>query len=75
MVMHYNRMLGQRDNNGSNKYKIIDVDGSEISVDDLFEKYFFNEKYHTLCSVVQVKPSGNNNATENENPTMETNKR
>ena len=57
MVGYYHRMLGRWSNNGSNKYKIIDVGGSEISLDDLFEKYFFNEKYHTRCSVVVIKIS------------------
>jgi hypothetical protein len=54
----------------SNKYKIIDIDGSEITIEDLIEKYFFNEKYHTICSVVLVKPS-NNHAREDESSTME----
>ncbi len=50
-------MLGQQSNEGGVRYKIIDVDGSEISLDNLFEKYFFNEKYHTLCSVFVTKIS------------------
>ncbi len=62
-------MLGPRSNWGSNsnKYKIIDVNSSEIALEKLIEKYFFNEKYHTLCSVVLVKPP-NNNVTEDESP-------
>ena len=62
--------MGRRSNGCSNKYKIIDIDGSEITIEDLIEKYYFNEKYHTLCSVVLVKPS-NNNATEDESSTIE----
>jgi hypothetical protein len=33
-------MLERRSNGGSNKYKIIDIDGSEISLTDLLERYF-----------------------------------
>jgi hypothetical protein len=35
-------IIEQRSNRGENKYKIIDVDGSELSISDLLEKYFFN---------------------------------
>jgi hypothetical protein len=50
-------LLERRSNGGgdNNKYKIIDIDGTEISTSDLLEKYFFNEKHHTSCSVVETK--------------------
>ncbi|HXT82793.1 MAG TPA: hypothetical protein VN704_00335, partial [Verrucomicrobiae bacterium] len=68
-------VLGQRKNNGGNKYKIIDIDSSEIYLDDLFRKYFFNEKHHTFCSVVVTKPFSNNNAREEGNPNRERQKK
>ncbi len=57
----------RRSNEGGEKYKIIDDNGSEISTDGLIEKYFFNKKYHTSCSViVLVKPSDSNVKEEEE---------
>jgi hypothetical protein len=38
-----------------NKYKILDIDGTEISLADLLDKYFFSENYHTSCSVIETK--------------------
>lgn len=39
--------LSRRRSNGGgvNKYKIIDVDGLELSIDRLLERYFFNKEY------------------------------
>jgi hypothetical protein len=48
-------LLGQRSNGGRVKYKIIDIDGTEISLTDLLERYFFSENYHTSCSVIETK--------------------
>src|SRR3954453_18998206 len=45
---------------GGVKYKIIDIDGSEISLSDLLNRYFFNEKHHhTSCSVIETKGYNN----------------
>ncbi len=41
------------------KYKIIDIDGSELSIEDLLKKYFFNSKHHTSCSVILQKSYNN----------------
>jgi hypothetical protein len=39
-----------------NKYKIIDIDGSEIDIDELLKKYYFNSNHHyTACSVILQK--------------------
>jgi len=36
------------------------LDGSEISIDDLLEKYFFNKEHHyTSCSVIFTKLHNN----------------
>jgi hypothetical protein len=53
--------LSRRRSNGGgvNKYKIIDIDGSELSLDSLLEKYYFNENYYTSCSVVFTKLHNN----------------
>ena len=40
---------------GANKYKIIDIDGSEITLTDLLDRYFFIENPYTSCSVIETK--------------------
>jgi hexokinase len=40
---------------GANKYKIIDIDGSEITLTDLLDRYFFSENPYTSCSVIETK--------------------
>ena len=40
---------------GGVKYKIIDIDGPEVSVDNLLEKYLFSEIHYTSCSVILTK--------------------
>jgi hypothetical protein len=56
-------LLERRSNGGGvNKYKIVDVNGSDISVDDLLERYFFSENHHTSCSAIETK--GYNNIIE-----------
>jgi hypothetical protein len=55
-------IIEQRSNEGvvNNKYKIIDIDGSEISISELLEKYYFNSNhYHTACSVILQKSYNN----------------
>jgi ribosomal protein S25 len=49
--------LSRRRSNGGvvNKYKIIDIDGSEISLTDLLEIFFLNENHYTSCSVIKTK--------------------
>ena len=44
------------------KYKIIDIEGGELSVDKLLEKYFFSENHHTSCSIIET--TGYNNYIE-----------
>jgi hypothetical protein len=54
----FRTLLERRSKEGdgnSKKYKIIDIDGSEISVDNLLEKYFFSTEHPTSCSVVLQK--------------------
>ncbi|MER5174627.1 MAG: hypothetical protein ABJB76_08505 [Candidatus Nitrosocosmicus sp.] len=51
----FRTLLGRRSNEGvvDNKYKIIDIDNTELSLVDLLEKYFFNSNHHhTACSVI-----------------------
>ena len=36
---------------------MFDIRSLEILIEELMGKYFFNEKYHTLCSVVLVRQS------------------
>jgi hypothetical protein len=48
----------RRDGDGV-KYKIIDIDGSELSIDDLLEKYFFSTGYRTSCSIILTKLHNN----------------
>jgi hypothetical protein len=55
----FRTIIEQRSNEGGNKYKIIDIDGSELDIGDLLKKYFFNEKHHTSCSVVLTKSYNN----------------
>ncbi len=54
-------LLGRRSNEAGDgsKYKIIDIDRSELSLDDLIEKYFFNQIHHTSCSVIFTKSYNN----------------
>lgn len=49
----------RRRNGGDSKYKIIDVDGSELSISQLLEKYFFNKNYYTSCAVILTKYHNN----------------
>jgi hypothetical protein len=52
----FRTLLGRRSNGGGvNKYKIIDIDGKEISLFELLDKYFFSENHHTSCSVIETK--------------------
>ena len=51
----YRTLLGRRSNGGEVKYKIIDIDSSEISLTALLERYFFSENHHTSCSVIETK--------------------
>jgi hypothetical protein len=52
----FRTLLGRRSNwGGVNKYKVIDIDASEISLTDLLERYFFSENHHTSCSVIETK--------------------
>jgi hypothetical protein len=37
------------------KYKIIDIDGTEISLTDLLDRYFFSVNHPTSCSVIETK--------------------
>ena len=55
----FRTLIEQRSNGEVNKYKIIDIDGSEISIDILLEKYFFSKGYYTSCSVVLQKSYNN----------------
>jgi len=52
----FRTLIGRRSNGGGvNKYKIIDIDSSDISLNDLLERYFFSENHHTSCSVIENK--------------------
>ena len=51
----FRTLLGRRSNGGVVKYKIIDIDGSELSVSELLKRYFFSENHHTSCSVIETK--------------------
>jgi hypothetical protein len=52
----FRTIIERRSNGGEvNKYKIIDIDGSGLSLSELLEKYFFNKIHHTSCSVVLQK--------------------
>ena len=31
------------------------LDGLELSIDELLDKYFFSENHHTSCSVIETK--------------------
>jgi len=48
-------LLERRSNEGGVKYKIIDIDGSEISLTDLLDRYYFSENHHTSYSVIETK--------------------
>jgi hypothetical protein len=48
-------LLERRRNGGGAKYKIVDTDGSEMSLSTVIEKYFSNSEYLTSCSVVLTK--------------------
>jgi len=43
------------DENSSKKYKIVDIDGSELSISNLIEKYFFSDIHPSSCSVILQK--------------------
>jgi len=51
----FRTLLGRRSNGGGVKYKIIDIDGTELSISDLLDRYFFSENHHTSCSVIENK--------------------
>jgi hypothetical protein len=52
----FRTLLERRSKGGGVKYKIIDIDGLEISLSDLLNRYFFNkEYYHTSYSVILTK--------------------
>jgi len=52
----FRTLLERRSNGGGvNKYKIIDVDGTEISLTELLDRYYFSENHHTSCSVIETK--------------------
>src|SRR3954447_19029086 len=51
----FRTLLGRRSNGGVVKYKIIDIDGKEISLTDLLESYFFSDIYPSSCSVIETK--------------------
>jgi hypothetical protein len=53
-------LLRRRSNEGgSDKYKIIDIGGSDLALDELIEKYYFNSKHLTSCSVILTKSYNN----------------
>lgn len=44
----------------NSKYKIIYINGTELSIDNLLQKYFFNlQHHHTACSVILTKSYNN----------------
>jgi hypothetical protein len=51
----FRTIIEQRSKEGDSKYKIIDTDDSELSIDDLLEKYFFSAEHPTSCSVILQK--------------------
>jgi hypothetical protein len=55
----FRTIIEQRSKEGgdenSKKYKIIDIDGSELSVSELLERYFFSDRYPSSCSVILQK--------------------
>ncbi len=65
LVESFITIIEQRSNGGegsinNNKYKIIDIDGSDLSISELLEKYFFNlNHHHTSCSVILQKSYNN----------------
>lgn len=48
-------LLGQRSKWGGVKYKTIDIEGEEMSIDRLLERYFFNSEYHTTPLAQSLK--------------------
>ena len=51
----FRTLIGRRSNGGGvNKYKIIDIDGSEISLTELLERYFFSENHHPLAPSLKL---------------------
>jgi len=55
----FRTLLERRSNGYGVKYKIIDIDGSEMSLTDLLEIYFFSENHHTSCSIIETKHYNN----------------
>jgi hypothetical protein len=55
----FRTIIEQRSKEGgdenSKKYKIIDIDGSELSISDLLERYFFSDIHPSSCSVILQK--------------------
>jgi hypothetical protein len=52
LIESFRTIIEQRSKEGDSKYKIIDIDGSELSISDLIEKYFFSKIHYTSCSVI-----------------------
>ena len=52
---NFRTLLERRSNGSGVKYKIIDIYGSEISLADLLEIYFFSENHHTYYPVIETK--------------------
>ncbi len=51
----FRTIIERRSKGGGVKYKIIDIDGSEISLTELLDRYYFSVVYHTSCSVIEIK--------------------
>ena len=47
-------LLGRWSNGGGVKYKIIDIDGIEISLSDLLKRYFFSGDHYTLAPSLKI---------------------
>jgi hypothetical protein len=59
LVEGFRTLLGQGSNGGgdenSKKYKIIEIDRTELSISELLKKYFFSGNHHTSCSFILQK--------------------
>ena len=51
----FRTLLGRRSNGGGVKYKIIDVDGTEISLTDVLERYFLVKTTTPLAPSLKLK--------------------
>ena len=54
LVESFRTFLGRRSNGGGVKYKIIDIDGSEITLDELLHKYYFSENLTPLAPSLKL---------------------